>query len=285
MENGKLLLNPSGETIQLLIQKAKEISMFITDAKVMGTYKRLVRYISNQSIKVFFEVNQYLDFNRESYRVLQNIYGNLLEAICKLANQKEITEKDINHLFLVHYKNLQAFLLESNGTEIFKKYRKTPVLFEVKCAEYTPEFQMKVLNINLDTIKQPVLDIGCGPQTRLVRFLRKNGIQAFGMDRNLNSSNYLIDMNWLECPFKPNRWGTIISHMAFSNHFTHHHLKADGNFERYAQKYMEILNSLKHGGSFIYAPGLSFIEEALMKSNKSFAVTTNEYSTKVTRLT
>ena len=105
------------------------------------------------------------------------------------------------------------------------------------------------------------------------------------MDRNLEkTSNFLFQINWLESTFPSNTWGTVISHMAFSNHFTHHHLKTDGKFEAYARKYMEILNALKVGGSFIYTPGLSFIEELLIASNDSFAVEAGRYTTKVTRI-
>lgn len=60
---------------------------------------------------------------------------------------------------MFHYKNLQTFLLETNGTEIFKKYRENPNLFEIKCAEYSPDFQMNLLNVSIETIKQSVLDL------------------------------------------------------------------------------------------------------------------------------
>lgn len=284
LANGRMVLNPSRETIQLIVQKAKEISSFIEDTKMVGTYQELLEFIADQSMNLFVEVNQYLDFNSENYHRLQNIYRDLFESICVLADQNEINQIELDRLFFNHYKKLQAFLLKSNGAEILKKYKEAPVLFKVECAEYTPEFQLKLLKINFDTIKQPVLDIGCGSKASLVHFLRKNGIQAFGMDRNVSKSDYLFKMNWLECSFKSNDWGTVISHMAFSNHFTHHHLKADGNFESYAHKYMEILYSLKLGGSFIYAPRLSFIEELLIESNKSFVVDANDYSTKVIRI-
>jgi hypothetical protein len=72
--------------------------------------------------------------------------------------------------------------------------------------------------------------------------------------------------------------------MAFSNHFIHHNLRADGDFEIYAKKYMEILKSLKLGGRFIYAPSLSFMEEILISSTGSYAVKTKKHSTQVTRI-
>ncbi|MFP3919371.1 class I SAM-dependent methyltransferase [Lysinibacillus telephonicus] len=282
--NGQLILTASKESKELLAQKVHEIQEFIALSKEEGTYGELINYASDKSIKLFLEVNQYLDFNSKDYKILRNIYANLFDQVCALAYQNYISEEDIDCLFAGHYKNLQAFLYESNGAEILKKYKEAPDLFQVKCAEYTPSFQLKLLNIDLETIEQPVLDIGCGSQGHLVYFLREKGIEAFGIDRNVKSNDYLFKRNWLEVSFSPKTWRTIISHMAFSNHFTHHHLKADGKFESYALKYMEILNSLKVGGSFIYAPGLSFFEELLITHNKNYSVETFEHSTKVVRL-
>ncbi|MEW9673993.1 class I SAM-dependent methyltransferase [Ammoniphilus sp. 3BR4] len=270
--------------MDLFLHKAADIAKFIQSAKQEGTSEHLLKYLADQSIQLFLEVNQYLDFNREDHRKLQELYGDLLERICILGNRENISESDLDGLFTLHYKNLQSFLIESNGTEIFKKYRENADLLKIKCTEYRPDFQMKLLNVRLQMIKQPVLDIGCGSKASLVHFLRENGIEAFGVDRNVDPKDYLFKMGWLECPFKNNTWGTVISHMAFSNHFIHHHLKSDGNVEMYASKYMEILHSLKMGGSFIYAPGLSFIEEVLISSNKSFVVETNEYSTHILRV-
>lgn len=282
--NGKLILNASSESKELLKQKAHEISEFIVLSKREGTFEELLNFASDKSIKLFMEVNQYLDFHSNDYKALRNIYADLFSQVCALANKNEIAEEDIDNMFARHYMNLQAFLYESNGIEILKKYKEAPDLFQIKCAEYTPVFQLNILNIDLNAIEQPVLDLGCGSQASLVHFLRGKGIDAYGIDRNVNANDYLYKKNWLEVSFSSKSWGTIISHMAFSNHFTHHHLKVDGKFEAYALKYMEILNSLKNGGSFIYAPGLSFFEELLKMHNKNYIVETFEHSTKVVRL-
>lgn len=271
---GKLILNPSKETMGLFLRKAADIATFIQSAKQAGTWEHLLKYLADQSIQLFLEVNQYLDFNRDDVRKLQDIYRDLLKRICSLGHQENISERDLDGLFTRHYKNLQTFLLESNGTEIFKKYRENADLLEIKCAEYSPDFQLKILNVHLKMMKPPVLDVGCGSKASFVHFLRDKGIEAFGVDRNVEPKDYLFKMGWLECPFETYTWGTVISHMAFSNHFIHHHLKSDGNAEIYAGKYMEIL----------HAPGLPFIEEVLISSNKSFVVEAHEYSTQITRI-
>jgi len=62
--------------------------------------------------------------------------------------------------------------------------------------------------------------------------------------------------------------------MGFSNHFKHHHLREDGNYIEYGSTFMNILNSLKVGGCFHYAPDLPFIEKYL--DNSQFDLTKYE---------
>jgi len=110
---------------------------------------------------------------------------------------------------------------------------------------------------------EKVLDIGCGKQGSLVSYLRSKRVEAYGVDRLLTDNPNLTSADWLEFDFGKERWGTIISNLGFSNHFKHHHIREDGDFLKYATKYMEILNSLKIGGRFHYAPDLPFIEKYL----------------------
>lgn len=285
LTNGRFVLNSSKETSALFKQKSKDIANFIETAHLNDTTQKLAKYISDKTIRLFVEVNQYLNFSQKDYLQLQKVYEALLQQVYEICNQKEVSEEEIDQLFRSHYKNLQSFLLDSNGKEIFKKYRESPDVLEIKCAEYTSEFQMRLLGIYLSKVKQPVLDIGCGQQANLVYFLRKNDIVVYGLDRNVqNLNNKIYQVDWLEYTYVPDTWGTVISHMAFSNHFMHHHLRPDGDYEKYATKYMEILKSLKIGGSFIYAPGLSFMEEILISTFDSYTVETGEYSTMVTRI-
>lgn len=282
--DGQGVLSPSRETVYFIKYRPNEIANFIRSASLNGTTQYLIEYTANKTIQLFMRANQYLDFSRQDYRQLQHIYEGLFERVDRLCRQEETFDEEIDHLFRSHYKNLQAYLLESNGNEIFKKYRESPNVFAVKCTEYSPEFQMRLLRIDVSTIEQPVIDIGCGQQGSLVHFLRENGIESYGMDRSAWNITYLHQANWFDCTFVPGTWGTAISHMAFSNHFMHHHLRSDGDYKRYAKKYMEILQSLKLGGSFTYAPSLSFMEEILISSTESYTVEANAYSTKVTRI-
>jgi hypothetical protein len=131
------------------------------------------------------------------------------------------------------------------------------------CSEYSAELQCSILGIELAALAQPVLDLGCGQHALLVRYLRDLGVQAVGVDRGAAAGEGVIAADWFEYPLGQARWGTIVSHMALSNHFLHHHMRADGHPERYARLYMSVLGALAPGGRYVYAPGLPFLEPLL----------------------
>ncbi len=115
---------------------------------------------------------------------------------------------------------------------------------------------------------EPILDIGCGERANLVRHLRVLKLDAFGIDAFApNNEPYLFREDWLTYPLSHRCWGTVLSHMAFSNHFLHHYLKESPTVRDYARRYLEILESLKPNGCFIYTPGLPFIEELLPRDH------------------
>jgi hypothetical protein len=84
-----------------------------------------------------------------------------------------------------------------------------------------------------------------------------------GVDRSVEAAPWLVENDWFEIDLTVVRWGTVVSHMAFSNHFIFQHLYKNGDPNRYARLYMRILGSLRPGGTFYYAPGLPFIEQFL----------------------
>jgi len=133
------------------------------------------------------------------------------------------------------------------------------------CSEYRAELQLKVLGIDVQQLVEPILDLGCGEGAHLVRHLRALGLAAWGMDRLAAPDHIVWQGDWLDAgaPLQPQSWGTVISHMAFSNHFQHQHLRRDGTAAAYAARYMKVLEALKPGGRFAYAPSLPFFEALL----------------------
>lgn len=241
----------SSETLKLI----KNI-----DSIDANSERLLIDYLTNKTIESCYKTNQYYNFSIESQKDLKNLY---VELFNNLRSKKSMLQSIQDN----HYKNLISWLQKSNIFAESIYSTKATKLDPVVCSEYSPELQLEVLNIKLNHLIEPILDIGCGKEGNLVSYFRQNGIEAYGLDRSTSNTSVLFNADWLDFSFKANKWGTIISNLGFSNHFHHHNLRNDGNFVGYAKKYMDILNSLKKNGSFHYAPSLPFIEQYLDASN------------------
>lgn len=228
------------------------------------TEKEMIDFLTDEALQEFCRVNQYFSFTSESVNQLKVVYALLMNNIRVLENNASSSE--LEAISRQHYENLCNWLVKTNDFA-GKMYDNSQKFVEaVACSEYPPDLQLSILQLNPETMLQPVLDIGCGRELNLVNYLRDNGIEAYGIDRFDNKNPFYSKADWLEFSYEPDKWGTIISNLGFSNHFTHHNLRLDGNFREYAQKYMAILQSLKSGGSFYYSPDLPFIEMHLDKS-------------------
>jgi len=132
------------------------------------------------------------------------------------------------------------------------------------CHEYGPALQRALLGLDDGRVLPPLLDLGCGEGAGLVRQLRREGVEAFGLDAFAPAGvPFLIRGDWLLAPLGRGCWGTVVSHMAFSHHFLHHHLSGHPLHEAYARRYLAILAALRPGGQFLYTPGLPFFEALL----------------------
>jgi len=227
----------------------------------------LIDYAADKAIEEFCRINQYYSFDKKSKSELRNIYSNLFENIKSgIYTADEISEN--------HYNKLKDWLRKCNPF-VEKIYLNAEQKIEpVACSEYSFDLQIEILKIEIAEIKEPVLDIGCGKQGILVKFLCENGIDAHGIDRFSFTDSNLVNFDWLEYDYGLEKWGTIISNLGFSNHFKHHNLREDGNYIEYGKKYMDILKSLKIGGRFHYAPDLAFIEQYL--DPKQFEISKSE---------
>ena len=223
------------------------------------TEKLLIDYLTSGVLQECCRLNQYYSFDKQNRKDLRDIYTNLLSNIRSTETNREVTAK-------IHYTNLKKWLLKANSFAGKMYTPKDELVEPVTCHEYSAELQLTILQIDTDKIAGPVLDIGCGKQGNLVKHLRSSGIEAYGCDRFAEASPFLTCRDWFEFGYGRDKWGTITSNLGFSNHFNHNHLRDDGHFIEYAKTYMDILNSLKIGGSFHYAPGLPFIEKYLDQS-------------------
>lgn len=218
----------------------------------------LINYATEKAIEEFCRINQYYAFSSQAKEALRNIYKELFTNIRTRPNTFRTIEKK-------HYQNIKQWLKMTNPSAE-KIYSKAETDIQpVACSEYRPELQIDILRIDATNITEPVLDIGCGKLGNLVNYFCDRGIVAYGIDRFSFAQDNLMTADWLEYNYGLEKWGTIVSNLGFSNHFKHHNLREDGNYIEYAKKYMDILKSLKIGGSFFYAPDLPFIESFLNK--------------------
>jgi hypothetical protein len=236
----------------------------------------LIDYATDKAIEEFCRINQYYSFNSKAKSDLRIIYSDLFGNFQTKTDSIENISKN-------HYEKLKEWIRESNpfAERIYKNDRKN--VNPVVCSGYSPDLQANILKIDVEHLIQPVLDIGCGNQGHLVNYLKNQGIEVFGIDRFRFTALNLMTVDWLEFDYGKEKWGTIVSNLGFSNHFNHHNLREDGNFIEYGKTYMNILNSLKVGGSFHYAPDLPFIEKYLDNNQfelKKYEI--NEYDFKTT---
>lgn len=218
--------------------------------------EHLIDYATDKAIEAFCRVNQYYSFDLNAKNNLRNIYAELFENIQTSANTIENISKS-------HYEKLKGWLKQNNpfAEKIYEK--ENEIVNPVACSEYSPELQCVILQLDIQQLLQPILDIGCGSHGQLVLYLKQLGLEVYGIDRFKFTTPNLITADWLEFDYGKKKWGTIISNLGFSNHFNHHNLREDGNYIGYGKTYLSILNSLKIGGSFHYAPDLRFIEKYL----------------------
>ncbi|MHB0858633.1 MAG: methyltransferase domain-containing protein [Anaerolineae bacterium] len=208
--------------------------------------------------------NQFLSLSPQDQEELTGLYITYLSGMAEIAARDRDTRQTARLLKAViaaHLARLKAFIARLEEAHSVGGVR----LIEnaVVCEQYTPTLQLEVLGIALDTLREPILDVGCGYDGGLVYHLRAAGLEAYGIDRLVAPSPYLQEADWLTYPYEPSAWGTVLSHRAFSNHFVFHHLYRRGRPEEYANAYMAILCGLREGGAFHYTPGLPFVERFL----------------------
>lgn len=262
-------------------QFAKETVKAISDIDRLNSDSKqsLIEYATDKAIEEFCRVNQYYTFDLKAKNNLRKIYSDLFDNFQIKTNSIEDISKN-------HYEKLKNWLKENNSfaEKIYKNSNEK--VNPVACSEYTPELQIDILQIDIKHLMQPVLDIGCGINGHLVNYLKSQGIEVYGIDRFKFLTSNLTTTDWLEYEYGNEKWGTVVSNLGFSNHFIHHNLRDDGSYIEYGKTYMNILNSLKIGGSFHYAPDLPFIEKYL--ENNQFDLKKhkiNKYDFKTTVIT
>lgn len=247
---GEVFLETWGEELSALgseLPAAPFIPEALPRALAAGTgpdEAMLTAQVVSRLCRFLWTRNQYLSFDAADQSELALSVRRALRGLVR----PETAEAALR----LHRRELAAFVAARLG----------PAPREVTCAEYTPQLQLDVLGLTTAGLREPVLDVGCGPAAQLVRFLRTMKLDAEGLDRDA-PLDVATQGDWLTHHYARKRWGSVLSHQAFSLHFLHHHLKQGDTAYGYAHAYMAIVRSLALGGRFAYAPGLPFIEALL----------------------
>ena len=213
--------------------------------------------VYNWFIKECINHNQYMEFTESQINTLIKLYKTLIQKLREIPPQS--INMHIEKTVKIHRNKLLKILQEifSDQKEIGQKKL---------CSEYSYELQKQILRLELNTLLEPILDIGCGKEAFFVKECMFSKKEVFGIDLyKIQESNNIFCKNWLEYDYKRKTWGSIVSHMAFSNHFNYHIANRTKYYTHYNEKYIEIINCLKIGGSFYYSPSLPKIEQNIDK--------------------
>jgi hypothetical protein len=220
-----------------------------------GDSTRFVAFAAQALLKKITAINQYLSISTNKIAELEEIYRQTWQTMVKTGEIGATLRSQ-------HYPELSRWLAGLYPKEFQKRLKDATEIGHVVYEEYSTLFQIELLGLDVSQLKQPVLDIGCGSQANLVKSLRSQGIESFGFDRHLEiQESYVQQIDWFDYPLERGHWGTIVSNMAFTNHLNYVHLHDATQLEAYLLKMRDVLDALKLGGEFIYAPSLPFVEE------------------------
>ena len=220
-----------------------------TDQKNKEFAGTLYNYFVHECVKT----NQYISLSKNEFDRVHEVYRKLIYNLREI-DAGEATIEDVQVIVKDHRSSL---------IEIIKTKVADNETILIPCSEYSISLQLKILRINSSGIASPIIDIGCGKAARLVKYLNTNHKDVYGIDQYYNKLPYIMCENWLDFHFLPETWGTIISHMAFSNHFRRALVYKSKEVKKYEDKFKEMLLSLRFGGRLIYSPSIPEIEKDL----------------------
>ncbi len=214
----------------------------------------VIQFAVAQCIDTVLELNQYLQITDKDRSQLETIYRRTWKLIENSVNVEST-------LRMEHFPAIQVWISQLYPSSLAKSLSDYPKLNAVCCSDYSAELQMDILGLDLETLKEPVLDIGCGHSGQLVKYLQKNRIEVQGFDRLVEKETRTVQSgDWFTFDYTQRTWGTIVSHMAFSNHYRYA-ITYDRNLRKNLELvYLRMLESLALGGCFAYAPGESELE-------------------------
>lgn len=240
----------------------------------------LVEHCIESTKRYTYERNQFVNFTTEYDELLNAEFTDFIHQI-RAALQKIKTEAGLEaemiSVLKVHHERLRLIMASYCVTYQDNNLRGNPLLRTVPCEEYSAEFQLSVMGLELHELVEPVLDIGCGTKGTLVNYLCEQGIAAFGVDRLTPESPFFFRSDWFDFNYSSQPWGSILAHQSLSTHFIYSYLHQPVSIEKFTKLTMDILDGLQTGTFLGYAPGLPFFESEVEKMGK-FKVTRRKIS-------
>ncbi len=201
-------------------------------------------------------INQFIQLSPEDVQDLKSIYS---------TTYARIDTTNFEMVMQIHFHQLSSWIKRFYPGSFPKALKTNSRIGNVINREYSVGLIEDIYNIKLQNLKEPIIDIGCGRNALLVNellLLEKDDI--LGIDRFLNIINKkALEVSWFDFRFEKNTWNTVFANMSFSNNLLYAMKYKEGSICEYYLKYKEIIESLRVGGVFYYAPSLTCIEERL----------------------
>jgi hypothetical protein len=234
----------------------------------------LVEHCIDSTKRYTYERNQFVNFTGEYEELMNAEYTDFMHQI-RIALEKNETEAKLEQALVsvleIHHERLRLIMASYCVTYQDQDLQANPLLRTVPCEEYSAGFQLSILGLDLHTLIEPVLDLGCGSNGALVRYLRQQGIEAYGVDRLAPKEPFFIQSDWFDFGLDPGTWGSVLAHQSLSTHFIYAYLHQPATVEKFARLAMRILSSLQAGSFLCYAPRMPFFEEQI-KMLAGFAI-------------
>ena len=277
--------------IEFVFEYRREISNFYSDETQLQEF---IGFCIRTTKQYTYKRNQFINYSPEYDALLQAEYRDFciqIKVLLEIADFPEAIAQAFGPILSRHHERLRLILASYCVSYQDAPLDKNSLLQTVPCEEYSAPLQLQILNIDIARMAEPVLDIGCGSDGRLVSYLRGQGLAAFGMDRLASSEPEVIQKDWFDLDSRQT-WGTIIAHQSVSTHFIYNHLHNAKMAKKYAKLFMNLLACLEPGGEFYYAPGLPFFEDELEETGEytvsktpividAFGIGEIAYSTKI----
>ncbi len=261
LNEGKNLLHSEVEQLLEIDESfLAALEEIVADPNAAISTEKLDSIVSDAAdsfVKKIFAVNQYVQIDKHAMESLKQIYT---ESWYKLVETKEV-EATIRSQ---HYPQIRRFIEGLYPQALAAGLQLVRQLGRVPSSEYSADLQLKVLRLELEQMKEPILDIGCGGNAYLVKFLRSHNLEAYGIDRLIKQkTDYLSEADWFDYTYGFNKWGSIVSNLSLANHFVYAQKYDKGTVQQYLQTFSKILNSLQKGGSFTVAPAIEQLEKLI----------------------